>query len=58
MFTTDIFNTIRHYAGKFQTLHEDIRTERLINSLPHSIQKDIGWPDNYAARRAFRARRG
>jgi hypothetical protein len=54
MFTTDVFNAIKHYAGKIQTLHEEIRTERFINSLPRSIQKDIGWPDNYAARRARR----
>jgi hypothetical protein len=53
-FTPDIFRTIRHYAGKVRTMHNEIRTERLMNSLPTSIRKDIGWPDRFDARRADR----
>ena len=50
-FTPNIFRAIRHYAGKVQTMRNEIRTERFLNSLPSDIRKDIGWPDNYATRR-------
>jgi len=53
-----VFNAIeiaRHYFGRIRRMREEIRTEQLINSLPREIRKDIGWPDNYAARRARRA---
>jgi hypothetical protein len=53
-FTPSIFRAIRHYAGKVQTMRDEVRTERLLNSLPASIRKDIGWPDNYAIRRSRR----
>jgi hypothetical protein len=53
-FTPDIFRTIRHYAGKVRTMHNEIRTERLMNSLPTSIRKDIGWPDRFDSRRSDR----
>ena len=53
-FTPNIFRAIRHYAGKVQTMRDDIRTERFLNSLPADVRKDIGWPDTYAARRARR----
>ena len=53
-FTPNIFRAIRHYAGKVQTMRDDVRTERFLNSLPADIRKDIGWPDTYAARRARR----
>ncbi|MEP9372857.1 hypothetical protein [Mesorhizobium sp. KR1-2] len=55
MFTPEFFRAVRHYAGKIQTMRDQIRTERFFNSLPESIQKDIGWPDTYAARRARRS---
>ncbi|MEP9399146.1 hypothetical protein [Mesorhizobium sp. KR2-14] len=54
MFTPDVFNAVRKYVGKFQTLRDQVRTERFMNSLPESLLKDIGWPDRYAARRAHR----
>ena len=45
---------LRHYVGKVRTMRNEIRSERLLNSLPTNIRKDIGWPDSYAARRADR----
>jgi hypothetical protein len=53
--TPNIFRAIRHYAGKVQTMRDEVRTERLLNSLPASVRKDIGWPDNYAIRRSRRS---
>jgi hypothetical protein len=53
-FTPNIFRAIRHYAGKVQTMRDEIRTERFLNSLPADIRKDIGWPDAYAGRRGRR----
>jgi len=53
-FSPNIIRVIRHYAGKVQTMREEVRTERLLNSLPASIRKDIGWPDSYPERRARR----
>jgi hypothetical protein len=38
-------STIRHYVGKAQTLRNERRAERFLDSLPASIRKDIGWPD-------------
>jgi hypothetical protein len=53
-FTPNIFRAIRYYTGKVQSMREEVRTERLLNSLPASIRKDIGWPDSYPERRARR----
>lgn len=39
--------SIRRYAGKVQTLRNQIRTERFLNRLPADIRKDIGWPDRF-----------
>lgn len=49
-FTPSLFGTISRYAGKIRTLHDDIRTRRLLNSLPAQIRKDIGWPDQFIGR--------
>lgn len=49
--TPNIFRAIRHYAGKVQTMRDEVRTERLLNALPADLQKDIGWPDRYRAGR-------
>ncbi len=49
-FSPDIFRAVRHYAGKIRTIHNEIRTERFMNSLPDDIRKDIGWPDRFARR--------
>ncbi len=40
-----IARTIRHYVGKAQTLRNERRAERFLDSLPAAIRKDIGWPD-------------
>ena len=41
----NVVRSIRQYAGKAQTLRNQTRTERLLNSLPAHLRKDIGWPD-------------
>ena len=48
--TSSLFKTIRRYAGKIQTMRDDMRTKRVMNALPASIRKDIGWPDLYSDR--------
>lgn len=48
--TPRLLRAIRRYAGKIRTMRNEIRTERLLNSLPSDIRKDIGWPDSFAAR--------
>ena len=45
-----LLRAIRRYAGKVRMMHDEIRTVRLLNSLPKDIRKDIGWPDSFAAR--------
>ncbi|MCA0275735.1 MAG: hypothetical protein LCH86_07010 [Proteobacteria bacterium] len=52
-FTPDLFRSVRHYAGKLRTIHNEIRTERFMNSLPEDIRKDIGWPDRFARRNDY-----
>lgn len=51
---TDLFRAIRHYAGKIQTMRDEIRTERFLAALPADIAKDIGWPDHFCDRRVPR----
>ena len=46
-FTPKLFRTISRYAGKIRTLRDDIRTKRLLNSLPAQTRRDIGWPDQF-----------
>ena len=48
--TSSLLKTIRHYAGRIQTMRDDMRTKRIMNALPASIRKDIGWPDQFADR--------
>jgi hypothetical protein len=43
----NVVRSIRQYAGKVQTLRNQTRTERFLNSLPADIRKDIGWPDRF-----------
>ena len=57
-FTPTFFRAVGRYTASFRAMRDEIRTERLLNSLPASIRKDIGWPDSYAARRARRSRFG
>lgn len=52
--TPHFLRTIARYAAGLRAVHQEIRTERLINDLPARIRKDIGWPDAYAERRARR----
>ena len=47
---SSLFRAIRHYAGKFQTMRDEIRTERFLASLPTDIRRDIGWPDRFSGR--------
>ena len=44
---------IGRYTASLRALREDIRTERILNSLPAEIRKDIGWPEIYAGRRSW-----
>jgi len=43
-----IVSSVQRYVGKIRTLRNEIRTERLLNSLSPDIRADIGWPDMYA----------
>ena len=45
---------VGRYTATLRALREDIRTERILNSLPADIRKDIGWPEIYAGRRSRR----
>ncbi len=40
-----ILHSVKRYIGKVRTLRNEIRTERLLNSLPAEFRMDIGWPD-------------
>jgi hypothetical protein len=51
-FTPALFRAVGRYAASIRAMRDEIRTERMLNTLPPSIRKDIGWPDNYSARRA------
>ena len=53
-FTPNLVRTISRYAGKIRTLRDDIRTERLLNSLSAQTRRDIGWPDQFTDRRVRR----
>ena len=54
-FTPALFRAVGRYAASYRAMRDEIRTERVLNSLPASIRKDIGWPDNCAAGRARRS---
>ena len=43
----NVVRSIRRYAGKVQTLRNEMRAERFLDSLPADIRKDIGWPDRF-----------
>lgn len=51
MTRSTVLRTMRHYLGKVRTLRNEIRTERMLNSLPAHLRTDIGWPDDYEGRR-------
>ena len=50
MSSSSLFSSMKHYVGKVRTMRNEIRTERFLNSLPHDIRQDIGWPDLHATR--------
>ena len=54
MNTPMIVRALRQYAGKIQTMRNQVRTERFLNSLPADIRKDIGWPDRFGEQGLFR----
>lgn len=43
-----VVRSIRHYAGKLQTIRDQVRTERVLRDLPDHLRKDIGWPDRFS----------
>ncbi len=53
-FTPALFRAVGRYAASLRAMRDEIRTERMLNTLPPSIRKDIGWPDNYPVRHARR----
>lgn len=49
----NLVRSIRHYAGKIQTIRNEYKTERFLESLPADIRKDIGWPDRFDGARTL-----
>ncbi len=45
---------IARYTAGLRALRDDIRTERILNSLPANVRKDIGWPEVRGGRRTWR----
>jgi hypothetical protein len=45
--TSTFLGTFRQYAGKLKTMRDEVRTRRMLDSLPADLRKDIGWPDRY-----------
>ncbi|WP_082222295.1 hypothetical protein [Mesorhizobium loti] len=39
-----LFETLARYGAAFKNAREARKSERVLNSLPMEIQKDIGWP--------------
>lgn len=39
-----ILATLERFANEYRVARDKARMERIINSLPAEIQKDIGWP--------------
>lgn len=40
-----LISALRHFANDWQAARNEVRTRRIIDSLPREVQKDIGWPD-------------
>lgn len=49
-----ILSSIGRIASEFSAARARYHTERAIRSLPHEIQKDIGWPDSYDPKTGYR----
>lgn len=45
-----ILSAFLHICRKLRERRDEARTKRLIDGLPRSIQKDLGWPDGYAVK--------
>ncbi len=45
--TSAFIGAFRQYVGKLQTIRNEVRTQRMLDSLPADLRKDIGWPDRY-----------
>ncbi|MFA6156254.1 hypothetical protein [Mesorhizobium sp.] len=46
-----MFETLARYRAAFKDAREARRSERILNSLPMEIQKDIGWPVSHRPKR-------
>lgn len=55
VFNPTIFRAVGRYAASMRDARNQVRTERLLNALPASLRKDIGWPDSYPERQARRS---
>lgn len=49
-FDLRVFGRLSRYAANWRALRENARTERILNSLPADVRKDIGWPEIYSGR--------
>lgn len=50
-----LLGMVSRIAADWRTWREEVRTETLLNGLPHQIRKDIGWPDAHASSLSRRA---
>jgi hypothetical protein len=57
MSRSGILRAFARYTENWRDLRDEIRTERILNSLPQDIRKDIGWPGIYAEQRIGKAGR-
>ncbi|MBZ9675657.1 hypothetical protein [Mesorhizobium sp. ES1-1] len=46
-----MFETLARYRAAYRDAREARRGERILNSLPPDIQKDIGWPVTHHPKR-------
>lgn len=42
-----LFHVVERLASGYRRHRRRVLTERVLNELPSSIRKDIGWPDNH-----------
>lgn len=40
-----LIRLVGRVAADWRIWHDEVRTENLINGLPHHVRKDIGWPE-------------
>ena len=46
-FISSVLGRFARYAARLNAVRNQILTERLLDSLPPELRKDIGWPDGY-----------